>query len=161
MLFINFNQGQFGTKCITKASWTWWEKCNISNYLQFFTVIGTYTYLEKDTAHWLSSHAIFRLRKFRTCILSSTIRLRKMFERKYENHAKLNHKILISAFAKYLTVFAKVLYLKGRQITRLCLDPILRFSFYFLFPEILNLKLFGNSLAKSYIKFTFDELKLY
>ena len=132
MLFINFNQGQFGTKCITKASWTWWETFNISNYLQFLTVIGTYTYLEKDTAHWLSSHAIFRLRKFRTCILSSTIRLRKMFERKYENHAKLNHKILMSAFAKYLTVFAKVLYLKGRQITRLCLDPILRFSFYFL-----------------------------
>ena len=132
MLFINFNQGQFGTKCITKAIWTWWEKCNIFNYLQFFTVTGTYTYLEKDTAHWLSSHAIFRLRKFRTCILCSTIRLRKMFERKYENHAKLNHKILISAFAKYLTVFAKVLYLKGRQITRLCLDPILRFYFYFL-----------------------------
>ena len=38
-----------------------------------------------------------------------------MFERKHENNVKLNHKILISAFAKYLTVFAKVLYLKGRQ----------------------------------------------
>ena len=77
MLFVDFKQGQFGSKCITKASWTWGEKCHISNYLQFLTVIGTDTYLEKDTAHWHCSHAILRLYMFRTCILCSTIRLCK------------------------------------------------------------------------------------
>ena len=131
MLFVDFKQGQFGSKCITKASWTWGEKCHISNYLQFLTFWYRYLFGKGyiTLALFPCNFEIIHIQNLHTLFHDKAL---QMFERKYEIHAKLHHKILISAFAKYLTAFAKVLYLKGTWITRLWLDPILRFSIYFL-----------------------------
>ena len=68
-------------------------------------------------------------------------------------------KSLVSVLTCFLTAIAKIYLVAGRLGATLCVHPILRFFFYFLFPKNLSLKSFGNSWNNSYTKFAMLDIK--